>query len=194
MAANRLYRFVLPTVLTLLAMDSHASTRHVMFDFKAESTTPGWAVVNDDVMGGVSTSTFLTAKEGHAVFKGNLSLDNNGGFASVRTISTLPRIEDADTFVVRVKGDGRTYRLTAKMSDDWNSPMYHAPFSTSAEEWQEIELGLSAFKASFRGRPLPDEPPLDLSRIKSIGLMLADKQPGSFKLEIQSISTKPAKP
>jgi monofunctional biosynthetic peptidoglycan transglycosylase len=89
----------------------------VIFDFTAVSTTAGWVVVNDDVMGGISTSRFLTSKDGPAVFKGNLSLENNGGFASVRTISILPNMEGAETFVVRVKGDGRTYRLTARMSD-----------------------------------------------------------------------------
>jgi monofunctional biosynthetic peptidoglycan transglycosylase len=175
-------------------MNSRASTNLVMFDFKAESTTAGWVVVNDDVMGGISTSTFLTAKGEPAVFKGILSLENNGGFASVRTITKLPQIESVEAFVVRVKGDGRSYRFTARMSDDRNNPMYQAPFSTSAEEWQDIEVKLSSFKASFRGRSLPNEPPLDSARIKSIGLMLADMQPGSFKLEIQSITTRPTKP
>jgi monofunctional biosynthetic peptidoglycan transglycosylase len=190
----RLYRLGLSTGLILLAMNSRGSTNHVIFDFTAVSTTAGWVVVNDDVMGGISTSRFLTSKDGPAVFKGNLSLENNGGFASVRTISILPNMEGAETFVVRVKGDGRTYRLTARMSDAWNSPVYQAPLSTSAEKWQDIEVRLSSFKASFRGRPLPGEPLLDSARIKSIGLMLADKQPGSFTLEIQSICTRPTGP
>jgi hypothetical protein len=43
-----------------------------------------WKVVNDDVMGGISTASFELNNEGYAEFKGTVSTANNGGFASVR--------------------------------------------------------------------------------------------------------------
>ena len=43
-----------------------------------------WNIVNDDVMGGISTS-YLSVSDGKSlIFNGNLSLENNGGFASSR--------------------------------------------------------------------------------------------------------------
>ena len=180
-------RFVIPCALALPAMISDAATNKVLFEFEAPTSTAGWATVNDDVMGGVSTSSFTWGDGGSAEFKGTLSLDNNGGFASVRTTVQIPDMRGSTAFVVRVRGDGRTYRFTARMSNAWNSPTYQAEFATTEGEWLDVELPLRTFKASFRGRPLPNEPPLDASRIRSIGVLLGDKKPGPFKLEIRQI-------
>ena len=43
-----------------------------------------WIIVNDNVMGGISNSSLSLNNENNLVFNGNVSLDNNGGFASVR--------------------------------------------------------------------------------------------------------------
>ena len=43
-----------------------------------------WNIVNDDVMGGISTSYLSVSDEKNLIFNGNLSLENNGGFASSR--------------------------------------------------------------------------------------------------------------
>ena len=43
-----------------------------------------WNIVNDDVMGGISTSYLSVSDEKNLIFNGNLSLKNNGGFASSR--------------------------------------------------------------------------------------------------------------
>ncbi len=44
-----------------------------------------WRIVNDAVMGGLSSSTVSINNEGKILFSGNVSLDNNGGFASLRS-------------------------------------------------------------------------------------------------------------
>ena len=43
-----------------------------------------WRIVNDDVMGGISTSELYLNDDKNLIFNGNLSLENNGGFASSR--------------------------------------------------------------------------------------------------------------
>ena len=55
----------------------------VLFDFAEPAAMRGWQIEDDGVMGGVSKGTFTRAPEGHAVFSGKVSLDNNGGFSSV---------------------------------------------------------------------------------------------------------------
>ena len=41
-----------------------------------------WSIVNDDVMGGVSQGS-AQAVDDVLLFKGDISLENNGGFSSV---------------------------------------------------------------------------------------------------------------
>ena len=43
-----------------------------------------WNIVNDDVMGGISKSYLALNDENNLIFSGNVSLKNNGGFASTR--------------------------------------------------------------------------------------------------------------
>ena len=59
--------------------------RIVPFDFALPGAASGWQVVNDGVMGGVSEGTFEITDRNTLAFVGTLSLENNGGFASVRT-------------------------------------------------------------------------------------------------------------
>jgi hypothetical protein len=53
------------------------------------SETEGWRITNDSVMGGKSAGHFIL-QQNYALFSGNISLENNGGFSSVyRSISPL---------------------------------------------------------------------------------------------------------
>ena len=143
-------------------------------------------MVNDGVMGGISRSSFVVTN-GSAIFQGDVSLENNGGFASVRTRPQVMDCAGLDAFVLRVRGDGKRYKFTARTRSDWNSPQHQLQFSTKAGTWQELRLPLDQFKASFRGRSLPDEPALDPAALVSVGFLIADKQTGPFRLEIGSI-------
>ena len=55
-----------------------------IFDFSKESDLRNWRIVDDVVMGGKSDGNFYINKDGHATFSGTVSLENNGGFSSVR--------------------------------------------------------------------------------------------------------------
>jgi NADH dehydrogenase [ubiquinone] 1 alpha subcomplex assembly factor 1 len=57
----------------------------VVFDFAGAVAGEDWQAVNDGVMGGVSEGTFQITDRNTLAFVGTLSLENNGGFASVRT-------------------------------------------------------------------------------------------------------------
>lgn len=170
----------------LFSMTAYPDSQLTLFNSEAESAAQQWEVVNDGVMGGVSSSQFLITN-GIALFTGKVSLENNGGFASVRLRADAMDCAGCDAFVIRVRGDGKTYKFTARTSRSWNSPQYQMKFNTRADEWQEIRLPLEQFKASFRGRALPGEPPLTSDRLTSLGFLIADKQVGLFRLEIRSI-------
>jgi monofunctional biosynthetic peptidoglycan transglycosylase len=153
-----------------------------------------WVVVNDTVMGGVSSGA---VEVGETVrFTGVLSLDNNGGFASIRSVPTDLELEGVRALRLLVRGDGRTYDLTARRADvNIRAGSYRVPISTAPEP-VTIEVPLSAFRPRSFGRPVAGAPALDSDpgRIDSLGFLLGDKQPGPFALEILDITPIPGAP
>ena len=177
-------RRLIPAALVLLfAMNSQAAADKTVYDFQTATNAAAWQVVNDDVMGGVSSSSFCMTN-GVALFRGKVSLVNNGGFASVRSPATRHDLEGGNTFVVRVRGDGRRYKFTARMDPSSDSALYQCGFTTKKGEWEEHRLSFKQFVATFRGRVLSSEPPLDAARITSVGFLISDKQDGPFQLEV----------
>jgi hypothetical protein len=174
---------IAPILLLLLAMNTHATADKILFDFQTVTNAAAWQVVNDDVMGGVSTSSFRLTN-GVAVFRGEVSLENNGGFASVRSLPARHDLAGGDTFVIRVRGDGRRYKFTVRTDASFDSAIYQCGFPTKKGEWEEHRLPFKQFVATFRGRVLSSEPPLDAARISSVGFLISDKQDGPFELEV----------
>jgi hypothetical protein len=167
----------------LLAMNTYAAGEKTLFDFQSATNTAAWQVVNDDVMGGVSTSSFRLTN-GVASFQGKLSLENNGGFASVRSVPASHPLSGCDAFVIRVRGDGRRYKFTARTDSSFDSAIYQCAFTTKKGEWEEHRLPLKEFVPTFRGRVLSGESPLDPAKVTSVGFMISDKQDGPFQLEV----------
>ena len=173
-------------VLAFLAitMNSDAASERILFDFQAASNSTAWQIVNDDVMGGVSTSRFQVLTNGGAVFSGVVSLENNGGFASVRSSPVRENLSGCDAFVFRVRGDGRRYKFTVRTESSFNAPNYQAEFTTKRGEWEDHRLAFKDFVPTFRGRILTDVPPLNPAKVASVGFLISDQQEGAFKLEV----------
>jgi len=166
-----------------IAMNTHAASDKTLFDFTTTTNSPAWQIVNDDVMGGVSTSRFQVSTNG-AVFSGVVSLENNGGFASVRSSPVRADFAGCDAFLTRVRGDGRRYKFTARSDRSFDSAIYQIVFATKKGEWEEHRLPMKDMVPTFRGRVLSDEPPLDPARVASVGFLISDKQDGPFRLEL----------
>ena len=176
--------FLVPASLSLLfAMNIHAATDKIVYDFQNATNTTAWQVVNDDVMGGISTSSFRLTN-GVALFQGKVSLENNGGFASVRSLPARHDLAGSDAFVVRVRGDGRSYKFTARTDPSFDSAIYQCVFTTKKGEWEEHRLPFKQFIPTFRGRVLSGEPPLEAAKVTSVGFLISDKQDGPFQLEV----------
>ena len=184
--------FLILTALALLfAMNTHAATDKTIYDFQNATNAAAWQVVNDDVMGGVSTSRFFLTN-GVALFQGRVSLENNGGFASARSLPARHDLAGSDSFVVRVRGDGRRYKFTARIDPSFDSAIYQCVFTTKKDEWEEHRLPCKQFTATFRGRVLSSEPLLDAAKVTSVGFLISDTQEGSFQLEVAWIKVAPA--
>jgi len=189
-------RHIATLALTCVAitMKAETATNRTLFDFQAATNSPAWEVVNDDVMGGVSTSQFQVLTNSCAVFSGTVRLENNGGFASVRSTPVRENLTGLTAFVLRVRGDGRRYKLTVRTDAGFDTPLYQCAFTTKRGEWEEHRLAFSDFVPTFRGRVLTDVPPLNPARVNSVGFLISDKQAGPFRLEIGWIKASPARP
>ena len=147
-----------------------------------------WDVVNDSVMGGISNSQVLQ-NDGNLVFTGNVSLANNGGFASIRTPLDVKN-QNITKIVLRVKGDGQTYQLRLRTNEYMDGAAYTRSFSTTKSEWLNIEFLPEDFQLTYRGRLLEQQPTISFKEIKQLGFMIAGKQAGEFRFEVEKIEFK----
>ena len=161
----------------------------MLIDFTDAEEIHRWMVINDDVMGGISQSRIELSPAATALFCGQLALENNGGFASIRRRADNYNLDGSTGVMLKVKGDGRTYQFRLKTDDQYDGIAYRSLFTTYARQWQTITLPFDSFNASFRGRLVPGAPVLNPEQIKQIGFLLAGKQPGSFRLEISWIKS-----
>ena len=156
----------------------------IIFDFTNKSNIQDWIVVDDVVMGGESTSTFKLNADGFGVFAGNVSLENNGGFSSVRYQFEKINVKKYTKISIKLRGDGKNYQFRIKSnSGDYYS--YITTFSTSGE-WQEIVFPLKDMFPSFRGRKL-DQPDFSKDYIEEIAFLIGNKKAEKFKLLIDKI-------
>ncbi len=156
----------------------------VIFNFSKESTISNWKIVDDGVMGGLSSSEFFVDKGGNGTFKGNVSTENNGGFCSVRHFFKAVKLAEKSVFKIRLKGDGKKYQFRVKKDlNDYYSYIYE--FQTSAE-WETIEIPLDKFYASFRGRTL-QLPNYDGQNLEEVAFLIGNKKNESFELLIDKI-------
>jgi hypothetical protein len=166
--------------------------------FPDASSVAAWRNVDDSVMGGVSASrSTWVASEGRGAmeFTGDLSTENNGGFAS--TLSRVDtglgmRAAGARALGLRAFGDGRTYLLQLRAgpsgADRWIS-RFTPPSRDTGGSSVNVELPLASFEPVNQFlRPVDPQAALDPASISQIGIYVLDGQVGSFRLIFESIS------
>jgi hypothetical protein len=172
---------------------------NIIFDFcqADDSLKMLWGAVDDVVMGGVSRSGVQIQAEG-LLFSGMVSIENSGGFASVRTRNFEPPLNLSAYRGVKlwVKGDGQRYKFFLRDRDAWDSVAYASSFDTIADQWVRVEIPFSEMKPVQRAKTITHTP-LNPAYIYAIQLMLSkfeydgglnpDFKPGAFQLLIRSI-------
>jgi monofunctional biosynthetic peptidoglycan transglycosylase len=162
-------------------------TTKLLFDFTGADAAKEWQTVNDGVMGGVSEGNFQITDQKTLEFYGTLSLENNGGFASVRSKAKKLGLAKGDVLVARVRGDGREYSMNLYVPRRLTAFSYRATVKTKKDEWMEVKLPLDKFEATSFGRVVKDAGPVDPQEVNGLGFLLSDKKAGAFKLEVEWI-------
>tara|TARA_Y100000991_G_scaffold194455_1_gene163107 strand:+ start:248 stop:796 length:549 start_codon:yes stop_codon:yes gene_type:complete len=171
-------------IILLISISMHSQSVDLL-NPKKNIGLDNWNIVNDDVMGGISTSYLSVSDEKNLIFNGNLSLENNGGFASSRLGLKKNILKGVKSLTIRIKGDGNSYKL--RLSQDNRRASYSANFESVKNEWVEVNIPIEDFIATWRGYTYTDYPSIQTDRIISLGLQISDKQEGKFKLEIDYI-------
>jgi monofunctional biosynthetic peptidoglycan transglycosylase len=155
-----------------------------LFSFASPGAAAEWGTINDGVMGGVSDGRFRITDRQTLEFFGTLSLENNGGFASLRSRPRRLGLQAGDTLVARVRGDGREYQFNLYTSTRRTGFSYRAPAPTRPGEWIELRVPLDRFEATSFGRVVRGAGPVDPDGVTSVGFLLGEKVPGPFVLEV----------
>jgi NADH dehydrogenase [ubiquinone] 1 alpha subcomplex assembly factor 1 len=178
------------TTTTATTTTTTTPSKPSVFDFPTADAVREWSVVNDTVMGGVSSGR-LAWEDGTLVFTGELSLDNNGGFASVRSTFIDPSTAAAWAGTlglgVQVRGDGRGWTVEVRMDGDnggWISAI-----TPPTDDIAAVEVPWAAFEPVTRFLdPRQPTAPLDPARIVSVSFYLVDGVEAPFRLELRSVS------
>ena len=156
----------------------------IIFDFNSQSDLQNWMITDDIVMGGKSFGRFKISPDGFGVFEGRISLENNGGFSSVRHQFNKMKVNEDSKIMLTLKGDGKKYQLRVK--DDLGNYYSYIAYFTTTGEWQEIEIPLKEMFPSFRGRKL-DLPSFSCEAIEEVVFLIANNKSEEFKLLIDKI-------
>lgn len=182
----RLWHF--PVLLLLLSagprlplQDAPMAVTLFTFDRADEAA---WYVVNDGVMGGRSLGG-VAVEAGTLRFTGTL-VTQGGGFTSVRARRNVD-LTGEDGLELRVRGSGRPFEV--ELDDGQRrfgrTVSRRAPVPTTAE-WTVVRVPFSALRNSIFGQPV-NAPPIDLTRIQSVGLYMLDGRDGPFRVEVDYI-------
>lgn len=202
------YFEVIPLISWLQKMFQGGSVAHPeprddrgnLFDFTRPAEINSiWGALDDVVMGGVSASSFQLGDEA-ALFTGNVSTANSGGFASVRTRNFDPAIDlsSYQGIELQVKGDGNRYKFLMRDDDKWDSIAYSHSFDSVADQWIRVQIPFAELVPVFRAKTLSQADPIHSQNIRSLQLMLSKFEydgalnpkfsPGTFRLEIRTIA------
>lgn len=173
--------------MSLILLFSLTMNSIILFDFNTKSNIDNWRVVDDSVMGGISSSKFFIDALGNGVFEGSISLENNGGFCSVQYYPKPVSLKEKKVFSIRLKGDGKKYQFRVKSKRN-NYYSYIYEFQTTTA-WETIEIPIAALHASFRGRTI-DIPNYNGEDLEEIAFIVGNKKNENFQLMIDKIEVK----
>jgi len=155
-----------------------------LFNFNEVQDISDWKIVDDVVMGGQSNGIFSLSDSGTGLFKGNVSLENNGGFSMVQYRFACKQFEAFTKVSIRIKGDGKDYQFRIKSNEsDYYS--YVASFKTSGD-WETIVIPFASMYTAFRGKKI-DAENYPGNQLELIAFLIGNKKEESFRLEIERI-------
>lgn len=175
---------ILSAILMITSIDQNQES--YLLNSSIMKTENQWRIVNDAVMGGLSSSS-VSVNDDKIIFTGNVSLENNGGLASLRSPVKDYDFSKFTGLEIRLKTDGKRYSISMKETTYFSGYFYTSTFETKKDEWIIIKIPFEQFKLYYFGKETKSNKKLPLNNIKEISLLIGDKQEGKFRAEIDYI-------
>jgi NADH dehydrogenase [ubiquinone] 1 alpha subcomplex assembly factor 1 len=167
----------------LWSEDMSDSAENIILDFNTPASCC-WESVDDRIMGGCSQSHPQHIESVGLHFAGKVSVENDGGFASIRSATVRYDLTQYSGLKLRLRGDGKSYKLSLRTDQFFDGVSYQSTFKTTKNTWQEISLPFSAFTPTHHGVKLSTVAPMDIGNVTSFGLFISDRQEGLFQLDV----------
>lgn len=165
-----------------------AFTASLVIDFG--NTEQNWQVINDTVMGGRSQSNIKYTKNS-IVFRGTVSLENNGGFASFRSPYDQWDLTQYTSLTIHYRSTGFDMAWTMKDQRPYYMPSFRGNLPNTKGKWKKITFDLRNLEAYRLGKPLGYQlSNKELKNIIRLGFISNEKRAGGFELEIDTITFK----
>lgn len=173
----------------LCFLSFHVTAQKLMIDFGKEgSKSSDWVLLSDNIMGGVTKSS-LQYTSNSALLTGTISLDNFGGFSSLKTKYKKMDLSGFEGVKIRFKSKGQKFAFTLEDSQIWFQPNFKKDFAPKKEEtWEDAVLYFKDFKEYMVGEPTGKGFRIEsLKNMVRLGIMTTEKKEGPFSLEVDYI-------
>lgn len=155
-------------------------------DFGTQKDGDKWRIINDGVMGGLSTGS-VSYSDSYFTYKGTISLENNGGFSSYRAPYKTQDLSSFSEIEIR-------YRLTGKdmaFSLDLERPFYKPNYKINipkSDKWRSITYNLLDFEEYIIGRKTGNTiTKSQLEKTIRMGFITNSKEAGDFTFQVDYI-------
>jgi NADH dehydrogenase [ubiquinone] 1 alpha subcomplex assembly factor 1 len=147
-----------------------------------------WVLLSDNIMGGITKSK-IEYTDNSVLLSGNISLDNYGGFSSIKTQYKSFDLSQFNAIKIKFKSTNQKFVFTLEDDQDWTQPNYINEFSSKKDEtWEEATIYFKDFKEIIIGQPTGNIMKFrSLKNIVRLGIMTKEKKEGPFSLEVDYI-------
>ena len=148
-----------------------------------ENELEGWYIINDGVMGGLSKGQAQFTEEG-LLFYGSVSLENNGGFTSLRAPFGDYNLSEFKQITIRYRSKGISMALQMEEDRRFYYPNFKVKLPKS-EAWVTKTYALSEVRQYRMGYATGNlMKQQDQSEIIRMGFITDEKKAGDFEFEV----------
>ena len=172
-------------LITLCLLAVMIVTNHQLeFDFGSKKNGNDWNIINDGVMGGLSKGN-IQFTNNSLKFSGDVSLENNGGFSSLKSPFHSFDLSSAKKVEIKYRSVGHGIAVTLENSRQFYRPYYKLYLKETQGKWETLKVDIDEFKEYRLGRSIGRSVSTEiLSSIRRIGFITSDKKEGSFEIEV----------
>jgi len=112
------------------------------------------------------------------------------GFATIMSAPIVPHwdLDRFDSLELRVRVfDNRTWIVNLQRDEHNTGEMYQCLFTGRTNDWCSVIIPFRKFLSTFRGRIDGEQRTINKEEIVQIGFLMAERKPGPFCLQLESI-------